>query len=68
MCSSDLNPVSLKRPPALIAIPVLTIALLGCSSPTDPPANSPHANPPEITNPNTSVGATGPVPTDPKQI
>jgi hypothetical protein len=69
--------LSLKRPPALIAIPILTATTLAfllssCSSPNstsgDPPADSPHANPPEITNPNTSVGATGPVPTDPKQI
>ena len=66
--------MSLKRPPALIANSILIIAfvLSSCSSPNitsgDPPADSPHANPPEITNPNTSVGATGPVSTDPKQI
>ncbi len=61
--------MSLKRPPALT---VLTISILlnACSSgnPTDPPADSPHANPPAITNPNTSVGTTGPVSSDPKQI
>jgi hypothetical protein len=67
--------LNLKRPPALTApLTALTIALLlsACSSPnaigSNPPADSPHANPPEIVNPNTSVGATGPVPTDPKQI
>jgi hypothetical protein len=68
------NPLSLKRPPVLKAVSAISLVFLlsACSSPnaigSDPPADSPHANPPEITNPNTSVGTTGPVPTDPKQI
>jgi hypothetical protein len=67
--------VNLKRPPALTVLFTIGLSLLlnACSSltannPTDPPADSPHANPPAITNPNSSVGATGPVPSDPKQI